>query len=77
MRAFQQLHFSVYTFPTPIPVTCDNERSHETCIYTYFWRVCHFQLCEPLSAIRARVTPPPRNNGFMNFVKFSPKRGHL
>ena len=77
MRALKELHFSVYTFLAPIPVTCENGRLHETCIYIYFWCVCHFQLCDPLSAMHVRVTPPSRNIVFMNFVKFSPKRGHL
>ena len=55
----------------------ENERLYETCIYIHFWRVSHFQLCEPLSAIRERVTHPPRGIIFMIFVKFSLERAHL
>ena len=76
MRGLKQLYFSVYTFHAPISVTCENGRSHETYIYTHFWRISHFQLCESLYVICVRVIPP-RNIVFMNFVKFSPKRAHL
>ena len=39
-------------------------------------RVSHFQLCEPFSTIRERITTP-KNIVFMIFIKYSPKRAHL
>ena len=38
MRALKQLYFSVYTFPAPILVTCENGQSHE--IYIYILLAC-------------------------------------
>ena len=78
MRGLRQLYFSVYTFPAPISVTCENGRSHDIYIYAHFWHVSHFQLYESLSVMcDVMVIPPPRNIVFTSFVKFSPKRAHL
>ena len=77
MRGLRQFYFSVYTVAALIAVTCENGRSHETCIYTHFWRVSHFQLCESLSDMCVRVISPFKNIVFMNFVKFNPKRAPL
>ena len=76
MTALKQLHFSFYPFPAAIPNGL-GERAVTWDIYIHFWRISHFQLYEPLSAISERVTPPPRDIVFMIFVKFSPERAHL
>ena len=69
MTALKQPHFSFYTFPLAIPNGFENERSYETYIYyIHFWRVSHFQLCEPLSAIRDDH-PTPQKYSFYDFRK--------